>query len=159
MIGLDAPYGEQRVSVAVPPVPGDEGGARRLAAAYWQEVASFSRGLVRVRDRGCGPELRLIGLLPLLRFGVPTTSVTDDVVECRCPIRGGLLAAAPGGFLVLSQRGAGPAEVSIAVEDFTARLAVGGSRGLRRRLFDLLQVPLHERIGRRYLARAARGEL
>jgi hypothetical protein len=156
---LGDPYAEQRASVATPPVPTSDEGARRLGSAYWEEVSRFSRGLVRRRDRGGGPELRLAGLVPLLRFGPPETIVTGERVECRYPIRGGLLAAGPGGFLVLSQRDAGPAEVSIGVEGFHSRLAVDGRIGIRRRLFDVLQVPLHERIGRRYLARAARGPL
>lgn len=156
---LGAAYAEQRASAATPPVPASEDGARRLGSAYWEEVSRYSRGLVRVRDSGAGPELRLAGLVPLLRFGAPATSVAEDGVECRYPIRGGLLAAGPGGFLVLSQRGTGPAEVSIAVEEFHSRLAVDGRIGVRRRLFDRLQAPLHEGIGRRYLARAARGPL
>jgi hypothetical protein len=156
---LGAPYAEQRVEAASPPVPASEAGARRLGAAYWEEVSRFSRGLLRKRDRGSGPELRLVGLVPLLRFGSPETVVAGDGVECRYPITGGLLAAGPGGFLVLSQRGTGPAEVSIAVEEFHSRLAVDGRIGFRRRLFDVLQSPLHEGIGRRYLTRAARGPL
>lgn len=154
-----APYVEQRVSTAVPPVPVSDAGARRLGSVYWEEVRRFSRGLVRERDRGDGPELRLAGLIPLLRFGAPATSVSADGVECRYPIRGGLLAAGPGGFLVLRQCGRGPAELSIAVEEFHSRLAVDGRIGVRRRLFDVLQAPLHDGIARRYLARAARGPL
>lgn len=156
---LGEPYAEQRISTAVPPVPVSHAGARRLGSAYWEEVRRFSRGLVRDRNRGEGPELRLAGLVTLLRFGAPATSVTEDGVECRYPITGGLLAAGPGGFLVLTQRGTGPAEVSIAVEEFHSRLAVDGRIGARRRLFDVLQAPLHVGIGRRYLARAARGPL
>ncbi|GIU95971.1 MAG: hypothetical protein KatS3mg012_2428 [Gaiellaceae bacterium] len=154
-----AAYAEQRISAAVPAVPVSDAGARRLGSAYWEEVRRFSRGLVRGRDRGEGLELRLAGVIPLLRFGVPVTTVSADAVECRYPITGGLLAAGPGGFLVLSQRGTGPAEVSIAVEEFHSRLAVDGRIGFRRRIFDVLQAPLHEGIGRRYLARAARGPL
>lgn len=154
-----APYAEQRISTTLPPVPATDAGARRLGSAYWEEVRRFSRGLVRERDRGRGPELRLAGLLPLLRFGAPVTLVRGDEVECRYPITGGLLATGPGGFLVLSQRGSGPTEVSIAVEAFRPRLAVEGRVGVRRRLFDALQAPLHEGIGRRFLARAARGPL
>jgi hypothetical protein len=156
---LGVPYAEQRVSSPVPAVPTSETGARRLGSAYWEEVSRFSRGLVRTRYRGGGPELRLVGLIPLLRFGSPETTVASDGVECRYPITGGLLAAGPGGFLVLAQRGTGPTEISIAVEEFHSRLAVDGRIGVRRRLFDVLQAPLHEGIGRRYLARAARGPL
>lgn len=159
MSSLHSAYAEQRISIADPPVPTSDAGARRLGSAYWEEVSSYSLGIVRRRHRAGGTELSLLGLVPLLRFGPPGTIVADDRVECRYPIEGGLLAAGPGGFLVLSQRGTGPAEVSVAVEEFHSRLAVDGRIGLRRRLFDALQAPLHAGIGRRYLARAARGPL
>lgn len=159
MASLGVPYSEQRVSTTAPPVPSSETGARRLGAAYWEEVARYSRGLVRPRATPDGPELVLLGVLPLLRFGTALTVVEGDRVECRYAIRGGLLAAGPGGYLVLAQRGAGPADISIAVEEFRSRLAVEGRLGLRRRLFERFQAPLHEAVGRRYLARAARGEL
>jgi hypothetical protein len=156
---LGVPYSEQRVSATAPPVPSNETGARRLGSAYWEEVARYSRGIVRPRATPDGPELVLLGVLPLLRFGTALTIVEDDRVECRYAIRGGLLAAGPGGYLVLAQRGAGPADISIAVEEFRSRLAVEGRLGLRRRLFDRFQAPLHEAVGRRYLARAAKGQL
>ena len=159
MASLGVPYSEQRVSATAPPVPSSETGARRLGLAYLEEVARYSRGLVRPRATPHGPELVLLGVLPLLRFGAALTVVEGDRVECRYAIRGGLLAAGPGGYLVLAQRGAGPADVSIAVEEFRSRLAVEGRLGVRKRLFDLFQAPLHEAVGRRYLARVARGEL
>lgn len=159
MSSLGVPYSEQRVSAPAPPVPRSADGARRLGAAYWEEVARYSRGFVRPRVTRDGPELVLLGLIPLLRFGLDETIVDDDRVECRHAIRGGLLAAGPGGYLVLTQAGTGPTDVSIAVEEFRPRLAVDGRLGLRRRLFALFQVPLHEAVGRRYLARAARGPL
>jgi hypothetical protein len=156
---LGAAYSEQRVTAARPAVPASEEGARRLGEAYWEEVARFLRGLVRPRRSDRGTDLVLLRALPLLRFGIAETAVTGDRVECRYPVRGGLLASAPGGYLVLEQRGTGPAELSIAVQEFQPRLAVSGRIGLRRRLFDALQIPLHERIGRRFLDRARRGAL
>lgn len=152
-------YAEQRISSPRPVAPLSACGARRLGCAYWAEVERFCRGLVRARECGGGRELRLTGLVPLLRFGPPTTSVHEDGLECRYPIEGGLLAAGPGGFLVLAQRGTAPTVVSVAVEDYRARLAMGGWMGLRRRLFAAIQAPLHERIGRRFLERVAQGRL
>ncbi|MFO7571955.1 MAG: hypothetical protein R6W48_05055 [Gaiellaceae bacterium] len=156
---LGASYSEQRISAAIPPVPASDEGARRLGSAYWEEVARSLRGLVRPRRSDEGIELVLLRALPLLRFGRAETTVDGDRIECRYPIRGGLLASGPGGFLVLAQRGTEPTEVSIAVTEFRSRLAVDGRIGVRRRLFDILQIPLHERVGRRYLARAERGPL
>jgi hypothetical protein len=150
----DRAYSERRMVIPVPAVPVSEEGARRLGEAYWEEVAAFSRGLVRVRRGTRGVELALVRGLVLLRFGPAVTTVTESGVECRH-----VLAAAPGGHLILGQRASETVELSLAVQGYHPRLAVEGRLGIRRRLFVALQIPLHEGVGRRFLERAARGKL
>lgn len=148
-------YSERRTLLRVPVVEETTAGARRLGEAYWQEVAAYSRGLVRPRRAVDGVDLVLLRVLPLLRFGGAEATVGAGLVQCRYPIRGGILASGPGGFLVLSQHSRETVELSLAVHDYRARLAVEGRLGARRRLFERLQVPLHERVSRRFLERAA----
>lgn len=152
-------YSEQRLVLREPVVEESAEGAVRLGEAYWDEVAGFSRGLVHPRRTARGVELALARLVVLLRFGPAETAVSAGSVECRFPIRGGLLASEPGGFLVLAQHVAETVELSLAVHDYRARLAADGKLGLRRRLFDVLQAPLHEGVSRRFLERAGRGPL
>lgn len=159
MLQPDRAYSERRMVLPAPAVPVSEEGARRLGEAYWEEVAAFSRGLVRVRRGTRGVELALVRGLVLLRFGPAVTTVTERGVECRYAIEGGVLAAAPGGHLILGQRASETVELSLAVQGYHPRLAVDGRLGIRRRLFVALQIPLHEGVGRRFLERAARGKL
>jgi hypothetical protein len=151
---------ETRVVLTRPAVEASHEGARRLGTAYWQEVRAFSRGLVRPRVGVDGVELVAAGVGVLLRFGPPETAVEDGVVECRYPIRGGVLAAAPGGWLVLAQSEGEQVELRLAVEGFHPRLARRGRLARARAgLYDALQAPLHADVSRRFLDRAARGPL
>ena len=153
---------EDWVVLPAPAVAPSDDGARRLGSAYWQEVAAFSRGLVRPRVTPAGVDLALAGRRgALLRFGPAQTSVADDVVECRFPILGGLLAAAPGGSLVIAQERRGAShELRLAVEGFHPRLARRGRLARTRAgLYERLQTPLHAGVSRRFLERAARGPL
>jgi hypothetical protein len=135
-------------------------GARRLGTAYWQEVAAFSRGIVRPRVTDEGVELVAAGVGALLRFGPAETSVEDGVVECRFLIRGGLLAAEPGGSLVIAQTAGRPLELRLAVEGFHPRLARRGRLArVRAGLYEALQSPLHAGVSRRFLERAEQGPL
>lgn len=159
-MSIEPEYAEQRVVVPAPVVPFDEDGARRLARAYWDEVARFSRGLVRARTTPEGTELMLLRVLPLLRFGPAETTSSPHALECRLPIRGGLLASEPGGHLLLAQRGEDEVELLLEVQGYRPRLAAAGRLArIRRRLFRALQVPLHDGVGRRFVARAVRGDL
>lgn len=160
MSSADPVNSEQWVHLALPVVGATPEGARRLGTAYWEEVAAFSRGLVRPRVLPQGVELVLAGVGTLLRFGPAETAIHDDGIECRYPIEGGLLAAEPGGSLVISQSGSTRVELRLAVEGFHPRL---GRRGrlarVRAWLYDALQAPLHADVSRRFLERAARGPL
>ena len=151
---------ETRVVLSGPAVEVSHEGARRLGAAYWREVRAFSRGLVRPRVGVDGVELVVAGVGALLRFGPPETVVEDGVVECRYPIRGGLLSAEPGGSLVIAQSAGEQVELRLAVEGFHPRLARRGRLArARAALYDALQAPLHADVSRRFLDRAARGKL
>jgi hypothetical protein len=133
-------------SAAAAVVERSEAGARLLGEQYWREVSSASHGFVRRRRTDDGVELRLFGRGPaLLRFGPVETTYDDEHVRCSYPIRGGLLAGRPGGFLTLSQTGADRPELRAAVHGFAPRL---GSRP-----YDRIQRRLHVTIGRRYFWR------
>jgi hypothetical protein len=132
----------------------DDGGARELGRRYLAEVARFSHGLVRPRRQADGVALVLLGLVPLLRFDPPEVGHENGTVECRYPIRGGLLVARPGGSLVVAQRPG--VELELLVAGYFPRL--GGSvrrRSLRRTLYTALQARAHRAVGRRFLERAA----
>ncbi len=151
---------EDRIRLPAPVVEPSHDGALRLGGAYWQEVRAFSRGLVRPRTGADGVDLVLAGVVPLLRFGQAATSAEDGLVECRYPIRGGLLAATPGGALVVAQTGREAPELRLAVEGFHPRLARRGRLArVRAALYDALQAPLHADVSRRFLERGARGQL
>jgi hypothetical protein len=132
----------------------DEAGAQELGRRYLDEVAQFSRGLVRPRARGAGVALVLVGLVPLLRFAPPQTGHETGAVTCEYPIDGGLLVARPGGSLLVAQRGG--VELELLVAGYFPRL--GGStrrRSLRRALYTAVQARAHRAVGRRFLERAA----
>ena len=96
---------EQVVLLSTPVVEFSTGGAERLGRAYWQEVERITWGLVRGRRRGSSLELRLAGRGPsLLRFGPPTVEVSDELVSCRYPIVGGLLARRAAGAITSRRR-------------------------------------------------------
>ena len=147
--GLDRSVAtEQTLRTARPIVPFSDAGGRALGREYWLEVARASRGLVSHRETSEGVELRIAGIGPsLLRLGVARTLVGRDHVCCAYRIRGGLLASGEGGMLRISQRGAGPTELQVAVEGFLAR---GG-------LIYTLQRRLHVAISRRFFRHLVAG--
>jgi hypothetical protein len=115
--------------------------------------------LVRPRVTAGGVELVVAGVA-LLRFGSAEATVGDEGVACRYPIRGGLLAASPGGSLVIEQTSRDRCELRLAVAGFHPRLARRGRLVIvRSGLYDVLQAPLHADVSRRFLERASRGPL
>jgi hypothetical protein len=148
---------ESRQWITVPRelVPNDEDGGRELGRRYLAEVGRFSHGLVQPRLRGDGTSLVLAGALTLLRFGPPELGHDEGSVECRYPIRGGLLVARPGGSLLLAQRPG--VELELVVSGYFPRL--GGTvsrRSLRRALYTALQARAHRAVGRRFFEAAVR---
>jgi hypothetical protein len=88
--------------------------------------------------------MRLLGFGPcLLRFGPPELEAGADIVSCRYPVRGGLLARRPGGAITLTQSHRPRLELGAAVSAFVPRLALP-------LLYDRLQHRLHLHISRRY---------
>jgi hypothetical protein len=137
-------------------VTADEEGARQLGRRYLDEVRRATHGLVRPRSHASEVSLVMARTVPLLRFGQPEFAVGAERVECRYPIRGGLLAARPGGSLVIAQQVADHPELELAVAGYFPRL--GGSsrrRSLRRALYAAVQARAHRAISRRFLERAA----
>jgi hypothetical protein len=146
----------QRIRLTRPIVEPDEAGARELGRRYLEEVGRVTHGLVRPRREPRGVALVLAGAVPLLRFGPPELGTGGSSVECTFPIRGGLLAARPGGSLVVAQRFAGDPALELAVAGYFPRL--GGSsrrRSLRRLLYSAVQARIHRAVSRRFLERAA----
>jgi hypothetical protein len=145
----------QRIRVPVPVVEHSAAGAKRLGDVYWSEIERSLHGVIRVRERSGGVELRVLGIgPPLLRFGPPEHLVTPGSVSCRHPILGGLLARMPAGSICFTQRGSSDVELGSAIEGFFPRLA---PRRLRRGwngvLYPQIQTRLHVALGRRYFAR------
>jgi hypothetical protein len=136
-------------------VESNASGARRLGERYWREVETSTLGLVRARAAAEAPELRLLGVGPaLLRFGPPTILASDEAVSCLYPIRGGLLARAPGGSIALTQTRGEAVELRSAITGFFPRLS--SARAGDRRPRGLLYRPqarLHAAVSRRYFAR------
>jgi len=136
-------------------VTSDERGARELGRRYLAEVARFSHGLVRRRPRPDGVALVLLGAVTLLRFGPPELGHNGGSVECRYPIRGGLLVARPGGSLLVAQRPG--VELELFVAGYFPRLGGTASRrSLRRGLYTALQARAHRAVGRRFFETAVR---
>jgi hypothetical protein len=136
-------------------VPTDESGARELGRRYLAEVAAFSHGLVRPRERRDGVALVLAGVVTLLRFAPPELGHDEGNVACRYPIRGGVLVARPGGSLLVAQHPG--VELELFVAGYFPRL--GGStrrRSLRRALYTALQARAHRAVGRRFFEAAVR---
>ena len=145
----------QRIALARPAVGATERGAGDLAGAYWSEIRSLTRGLVRVRTTVRGVDVRLAGLT-LFRFGPAATTVTAELVECRFAILGGLLAKEEAGALVFVQRSSPGLELEVAVTDYVPFLSSERERrSVRRFVYRQVQERLHRAIGRRYLARMA----
>jgi hypothetical protein len=136
---------EQRVRLTEPAVPWNEEGARELARTYWHEVVDVTRGLVRVRARGDGIDLRLLGGPALLRFDAAAIHAEPALVSCSYPIAGGLLARRRGGSLTLAQSDGDEFEVRSSVAGFYPRLAVRGA------LYARGQARIHDAVGRRFL--------
>jgi hypothetical protein len=136
-------------------VAADERGARELGRRYLAEVARFSHGLVRPRLRRDGVALVLVGVVPLLRFGPPELGHNGGSVECRYPIRGGLLVARRGGSLLVAQHPG--VELELFVAGYFPRLGGTASRrSLRRGLYTALQARAHRSVGRRFFEAALR---
>lgn len=143
-----AVHSVERVRTAHAVVERSRSGALRLGDRYWSEVAEASVGAVRRRDTVEGIEIRLFGFGPcLLRFGPPQLEVGGDIVSCRYPVRGGLLARRAAGALTLTQVGRREkSELRAAVSAFVPRLAFP-------LLYDRLQHRLHVRVSQRYFHR------
>ena len=76
-------------------------------------------------------------------------------MECRYPIRGGLLVARPGGSLLVAQRPG--VELELFVAGYFPRLGGTASRrSLRRALYTALQARAHRAVGRRFFEAAFR---
>jgi hypothetical protein len=148
----------QRIAIGSGVVTSDEAGARRLGQRYLDEVRRCTHGLVRPRPQTTEVVLVLAGRIPLLRFGPSETRVSADRIECRFAILGGLLAARPGGFLVIAQCSAAEPALELSVAGYFPRL--GGSarkRSFRWTLYATVQARAHRAISRRFLERAASG--
>lgn len=135
---------EESVSLRGPVAAPTADAPRRLAERYWSAVARASHGVVRRRETERGVELRLLGSVCLLRFGLPEMSYDADGASCRYTIVGGLLARRPGGRLTLSERARPRPALRAAVEGFFPRLRV--------RPFQALQHRLHVAVSRRFFA-------
>ena len=153
----DAGAVESRQWITLPHelVAADERGARDLGRRYLAEVARFTHGLVRPRQRSDGVALVLVGVVPLLRFGPPELGHNRGSVECRYPIRGGLLVARRGGSLLVAQHPG--VELELFVAGYFPRLGGTASRrSLRRGLYTALQARAHRAVGRRFFEAALR---
>jgi hypothetical protein len=141
----------ESVEVSRPVVEASADGARRLAAVYWSEVQAATAGLIRVRGRRSGVELRVLGRGPaLIRLGRGSFTVADGSVTCTYPIAGGLLVRRAGGSLSFEQLGAGPVTLRSTLEEYVPRLRAAGV------LYARTQARLHARVSRRYFARLRR---
>jgi hypothetical protein len=139
----------QRARLRAAPVAATEEGAAVLGTAYWRAVRRSTFGAVRPHWTPHAGELRLLGLLPLLRFGPAELRAEPGSVSFRCEIRGGLLAAGAGGHVRLEQREReGGAELVATVDEYRPRLA-----GL---LHRRVQRPFHLAVSRRWLRSLAR---
>jgi hypothetical protein len=157
---MGAVASEQRLRVERPVVAASAEGGRTLGRIYWEEVERFTRGLVRARVHRGGIELVLLERAVLLSFGPADIRARDDLVVCRYPIVGGLLARAPGGSISFAQRAGDLPELRSTIAGFLPRL---GARPGRPRwtgaLYAQIRARLHRAVGRRYFARLVRGEL
>ena len=137
---------DERIALTGPVVAWTKAGARELGQRYWAEVRRATFGLVRLRERRDGSELRLLPLdACLLRFGRAELVAGEHGVACRFPIRGGLLAKGAAGALVLSQSADETPQLRAAVTGFVPRLGL--------RPYDHIQRRVHVAISRRFFRR------
>ena len=150
----------QRVAAPGLVVERSPAGARRLGHVYWTVVESATAGLVGAREGADGVELRLLGRWPLLlRFGRPDVGAGEELVWCRYPITGGLLARRAGGEIVFSQTASPGYELCAEIRGFHPALAGGdGWRSWTDLLYTGLQSRLHVAISRRYFAALLRAD-
>jgi hypothetical protein len=152
------PASVQRISLTRPAVETTSTGAAALADAYWAEIDRLTGGLVRIHRTGADLELRLAGLIPLLRFGAPRLVAHEELVACVFPITGGVLAKEERGTLAFTQRSEPDPELVVSVEDYIPRLSSRRERwSIRRAVYREVQERVHTAIGWRYLARMAGG--
>lgn len=143
----------QWIALPRPVVAADDTGAHELGRRYLAEIAEVTHGLVRARVQPGGVTLVLAGLVTLLRFGPPEVDSEPTRVACRFPILGGLLAARPGGSLLVAQRSGGDPALELAVSGYFPRLVSLRRRSLRRLVYAAVQAPAHRAISRRFLER------
>lgn len=148
----------QRVLASEPVIESSSSGARWLGIAYWQSVDRFTRGGVRARWTDDGGRLTLLGGVRLLAFGLPELAFSDDLVSCRYPIQGGLLAVRAGGSVTLAQRRIDDEfELSVVVQEYLPRLAArAGTPRWTGALYAKGQSPFHAAVSRRYFDLLAR---
>lgn len=148
---------EQCVRLSSPVVELSEEGGLALGRGYWQGVESFTRRVVRARQRGGVLELRLFGRWPLLRFGDPEAAAGESGTLSRFPIVGGLLAGRPGGSITFAQTVRPAVELRVTVDGFVPRL--NGRPGWpvwTGAPYRQVERRLHTEISRRYFARMIR---
>lgn len=136
----------EQVAVSERPVVAQTAdGAVELAAAYWSTLRRALGGAAWVVDRPGGPEVRALGVWPvLLRFAPPDVDVGEDRVSSRFAIRGGLLSRGAGGEIVFSQERTGSGwRITCTVRGFRPRLPAPVYWAVQRRI--------HVSVGRRYL--------
>ncbi len=144
----------QVARVPKPVVETSDAGAALLGRRYWETVRRATGGIVRARETAGSLELRLFTRGPvLLSFGAPELSSTRERVECRYPIKGGLLARAPTGAITLAQDQHGEVELSSRITGFFPRLgARPGRPDWTGALYAHVQSRIHVAISRRYFA-------
>jgi hypothetical protein len=146
---LGAVESVQRIALPRPLVPATDRGARELGRRYWADVQRSTWGIVRVGAQAGGIDVRLAGVVALLRFGPARPRVRPEGVACSYDIVGGLLAARGGGALTVEQQRVPEQSLVLAVRGYHPRLS-----GRWRLVYEWLQAPLHRAIGRRFLGRA-----
>jgi hypothetical protein len=141
----------QRVELPAPVVEHSEAGARHLGELYWRELERWTLRVVRTRSARGSTVVHALGVGPvLLRFGEPELTVSDRVVGCRYPIRGGLLARAAVGSISFAQSLDDGVELRTAIAGFFPRLAARRLTGV---LYLHVQARLHVALARSYFAR------
>lgn len=136
---------EQRVTAGAV-VERSEAGAAELASRYWAEVGRALHGLVMVRLREGGVEVRLLRWGPaLLVLGPLETEVGPAGVSASHSILGGLLVRRGGGWITFEQA------------DGELRSSITGFRPRRGPFYGLVQRKLHVAVSRRYFRRLVGG--
>ena len=92
--GVDPRDGDTEIAWAGPPLPPAVYPelAVRMDHEHFSAVSRSLLGLIRCRLRADRVECSLLGVIPALTFGLPTTAVEPDSVERRWNVTGGLLA-------------------------------------------------------------------